>query len=767
MPQKSITIICGGVTGERGISLNSARSLYDNLDKDRYELSLIYFNPQLQPYKITPAQVYSNTPLDFDYKLKHEGQVLGNRELKQALQAVDLVFPAIHGLFGEDGQLQKILEKYGVKYLGSNPEACRNTSDKHLCQQILQDNGFYTVDNWVVKDGDPMPDIPTGKYVAKPLHGGSSLGVQYVNKPQDMAGVLKKVFALESEALIEPFCIGKEFTIIVLENSQGKPVALLPTEMEFTADDFFSYRKKYLPSTDTRYHTPARFNQKDIKKIRQEAERAFQCLGMRDFARLDGWLLEDGTVWLSDINAISGMEQNSFLFQQPALLGLSHTQLLDYLINKKTYPPSSDAKQRELIPVIFGGGTTERQVSTMSGTNAYMKLKSSAEYQSVPLFLTAADQIYQVPHFLCLHHTADEIAEKVKQFQDKSWLESLQASQEEIWRDLDIEEKQLAEPLFIPKKISLEGISKKYKFLFLGLHGGEGEDGTLQAKLDDLKLPYNGPGAACSQLCMDKYLTGQKVMEANIEGVKTARRLVLNIGLDVDNLWQNLQNKNFKAPLVLKPRGDGCSAGVIRINNYQQFATAIKFFKSDEHFIPAKAISPNHERIDLPDGRLTELLVEECIITDKIFLENLEIKWPGASDIIEITIGVIGKQGQIHAFNPSQTIVSSQVLSLEEKFMGGTGINLTPPPAKYVKPEIIKLVRTRVETLANYLGIEGYARVDAFMNIKTGELTIIEINTLPALTPSTALFHQALQEERPVMPLQLMEKFIKLGKERL
>jgi len=288
----------------------------------------------------------------------------------------------------------------------------------------------------------------------------------------------------------------------------------------------------------------------------------------------------------------------------------------------------------------------------------------------------------------------------------------------------------------------------------------------LQSKLDDLKLPYNGPGSACSKLCMDKYLTGQKVMGAGIEGVRTARKLVANINVDIDDLWQSLQNKNFKTPLILKPRGDGCSAGVIRINNYQQFATAVKFFKSDEHFIPAKVISPDHERVDLPNGCLTELLIEECIITDKVSLENLEIKWQSVSDVIEITIGVVGKQDQIHAFNPSQTIISSQVLSLEEKFMGGTGINLTPPPTKYVKAEIIKSVRARVEILANCLGIEGYARVDAFMNIKTGELTIIEINTLPALTPSTALFHQALQEEKPVMPLQLIEKLIELGKER-
>ncbi|MFH2104862.1 MAG: D-alanine--D-alanine ligase, partial [Parcubacteria group bacterium] len=95
-----------------------------------------------------------------------------------------------------------------------------------------------------------------------------------------------------------------------------------------------------------------------------------------------------------------------------------------------------------------------------------------------------------------------------------------------------------------------------------------------------------------------------------------------------------------------------------------------------------------------------------------------------------------------------------------------TGINLTPPPAKYVKPEIIADVKQKTKELANRLGIEGYARIDAFLNIKTGELIIIEANTLPALTPSTVLFHQSLQEDPPLMPLAFLEELIKLGKER-
>ncbi len=425
MSKIKLIIACGGPSAERGISMNSARSLYDNLEKEKYDVSIIYFNPLLQSFLINPAQIYSNTPLDFDFKLNHEGTPLDGDGLKNLFKSCDIVFPAIHGTYGEDGQLQSLLESAGAAYLGSGPQACHNTCNKDMCQKILKQNGFFTIEGWVIKKGDDLPALKQGKYVIKPLHGGSSIGVQYFQIPDDPAQNLNKkiehVFDIEEEALIEPYFEGTEFTVIVLENGNREPVALYPTEVEFSKhsrDKFFNYRKKYLATDDVRYHTPSRFDGKTNNRIRETAEKAFKTLCMRDFARLDGWIKEDGTIWFSDVNAISGMEQNSFLFQQAALFGISHRQLLDYIISKKisdTGRKSSNSvhnDNREPIPVIFGGKTAERQVSVMSGTNVWMKLKSSAKYRPIPLFLSTEDKIYHIPQFICLHHTVEEIEEK-------------------------------------------------------------------------------------------------------------------------------------------------------------------------------------------------------------------------------------------------------------------------------------------------------------------------------------------------------------------
>ena len=762
-----LAIICGGPSAERGISLNSARSLFDNLDSEKYELTLLYVNPKLKFSKISETEIYSNTPLDFDYKLKQSKKTLTKAALKKLLKKTDLVFPAIHGAFGEDGQLQTMLEKWNVQYLGSSPRACLNTANKHFCQEVLKKYGFFTLKDYVAKKGGKIPILPKGNWVAKPLHGGSSIGVQYIHNPKELKIKLKEVFKHENQAIIEPKVHGTEFTIILLENGKGNAVALMPTEIEMHNDRFFDYRKKYLPTSETRYHTPARFDEKTTEKIRSQAAHAFKCLGMNDFGRLDGWILEDGTIWFSDVNAISGMEQNSFLFQQAALLGLSHSQLLDYIINKKINRSVRAADQnREEIPVIFGGNTAERQVSVMSGTNVWMKLKQSKKYKPVPLFLSLDQKIYYIPQFLCLQHTVEEIEEKIHLLKNSNYFDKIITENQKILQELGIDKNSTREPLFTPRQTSIESISKDYHFLFLGLHGGVGENGRFQTMLDRLKLPYNGPGADCSVLCMDKFATGQRIEQAKIPGVSVAKKYLMPIHEDPDKTWKKLKELEFSESIILKPRADGCSAGVIRINNLAEFKKTVQFFRSGNPCIPERAIHKFHGQINLPDKKLDEILIEDFIITDKVTLENLKIHWQHRSDFIEITVGFLGEKNKLTVMSPSQTIANMETLSLEEKFMGGTGINLVPPPRQFVKSIVLKKVRERLKLVGQILGIEGYSRMDCFMNRKTGELIIIEANTLPALTPSTTFFQQAATLPNPLNPRQLLEKIIEIGKTR-
>ncbi len=336
-----LAVICGGPSAERGISLNSARSVMDHLTPLGWEIAPIYCDTQKKFYQLSPSQLYSNTPSDFDFKLKHTANPLTESEFVAECRKADLVFPAIHGAFGEDGELQELLEKHKIPFVGSPSKACRLMFDKAIANRHLAQHGFATLPNTRInrKDSTALRQQKIAdffarnhieKAVVKPSAGGSSLGVATVTSAADALDRTQQIFdmAYSDETLIEPYCEGAEFTVVVLENAQGSPVALVPTEINLTGGDIFTFRHKYLPTCHVEYHCPPRFNDEIVGNVQKAAEVLFTFFEMRDFARLDGWLLADGRVIFSDFNAISGMEQNSFIFIQGSRIGFTHGDIL-------------------------------------------------------------------------------------------------------------------------------------------------------------------------------------------------------------------------------------------------------------------------------------------------------------------------------------------------------------------------------------------------------------------------------------------------------
>eukprot|EP00246_Nothoceros_aenigmaticus_P012501 TRINITY_DN3919_c0_g1_i2.p1 TRINITY_DN3919_c0_g1~~TRINITY_DN3919_c0_g1_i2.p1 ORF type:complete len:201 (-),score=26.80 TRINITY_DN3919_c0_g1_i2:474-1076(-) len=171
-----------------------------------------------------------------------------------------------------------------------------------------------------------------------------------------------------------------------------------------------------------------------------------------------------------------------------------------------------------------------------------------------------------------------------------------------------------------------------------------------------------------------------------------------------------------------------------------------------------------HGIIEMPASRPEVMLFEPFIETDAIVVASQSrvsfgrlagggLVWEGKSRWVEVTVGVIGRKNEMRSFCPSITVKESgSILSLEEKFQGGTGVNLTPPPPSIMSEETIKSIKQRMELVATALGLEGFARIDAFAHADTGEVIVIEVNTIPGMTPSTVLIHQALAEDPPVFP---------------
>lgn len=827
-----IALLLGGPSEERGISLNSARSVADHIAGDGVNLrEVIYFDRRENAYAISRALLYSNTPSDFDFKLSGSARALTRAELLGRLASVDLALPVIHGAFGEDGRLARLLEEAGVAYLGSTPAACAGAFDKYDAQVTLAAAGIGGVPSSLLTRASTPAETSAavrgalhdpsagGRAVVKPARGGSSIGVHVVADENAAGAALADLSKSHERIVVQPRMTGVEFTTIVLEGDNG-PVALIPLEIELrnrrSGDEILDYRRKYLLSNDSRYHCPPRFDDGAVEHIRKVAESAFTALGLRDFARIDGWLDPDGTVRIADINPISGMEQNSFLFIQAAGVGMTHRDVLRLLVARVARragvavptdawrrPP---AEGRRPVAVLFGGDTAERQVSVLSGTNVWLKLLGSSRFAPTPYLLEGTPTegtptegtptegtptegcsgatVWRLPYACALRHSAEEIAEVCRRsLADDARRAGFAA---DVVSRLDLADWQLGAQPAPPVRLTLEEFLATGDLVFNALHGGRGENGELAALFDRHGIRYNGSGPEASATCADKYATGQVVAGMADPAIQTARRLLVATPAapsadDVTRLWREAVETCGTDHIVAKPSDDGCSAGVVPLASAAELARYLGSTLDGASRIDGGTFSllDPEQVVELPTRPPAALLLEELIASDDVTVvdaswhdgeigEPAHLAWGVTRETgwVEVTVGVLGPRGAMRALWPSITIARKGVLSLEEKFMGGTGVNITPPPGPPVgraAPAAVARARERIARVANQLGMAGYGRIDAFMHIGTGAVVIIEANALPGLTPATVLYHQGLAEDPPLPPRALLERLLDLA----
>lgn len=810
----------------------------------------------------------------FNFKFHFYSLAQGFRSLSDFAEHlaanVDIVFPVIHGKFGEDGGIQELLEKANVPFVGTPSKECHRAFDKYNASLELSMQGFLTVPNFLVEKDKLAKseleewfeslnlNIENGKVVVKPTRAGSSIGVVVAYGANEAAEKAEGIISegIDDKVIIEVFLEGgSEFTAIVVDvgtANDSEPVVLLPTEVELQSssnsdikdDAIFNYRRKYLPTRQVAYHTPPRFPAEVIDCIRQGVSLLFRHLGLRDFARIDGWFLPTtatslpsaenggkfgntkyGTVLFTDINLISGMEQTSFLFQQASKVGFSHSRILRTIVQHACsrfpslvpcnnawtalFRKMQSAKQAEAIQkgtskqkvfVIFGGDTSERQVSLMSGTNVWLNLQGFDDLDVIPCLLTPAigyssshnhdfsessHDIWTLPYSLVLRHTTEEVhaacveaieperVEITSRLRDQVMHELGQALSKHDWfAGFDIADEQ-------PIKHSLQQwinhVKEAKAVVFIAVHGGIGEDGTIQSFLESAGVPYTGPGPIASRTCMDKVATSLAVDHLTSYGVHTipkdVRATEEMLKSSLVDIWNGLKTKLQTETVCVKPARDGCSTGVARLCCQKDLEVYANALRRKLQRLPANCLSRAHGAIEMPVPPPELLIFEPFIETDEIIISNKSkndsarhLVWKGENEWLEVTVGVVGKRGEMHSLNPSITVKESgDILSLEEKFQGGTGINLTPPPTTIMSEDALQRCKKSIEIMANSLGLEGFSRIDAFVNVRNGEVLLIEVNTVPGMTPSTVLIHQALTEEPPIYPHEFFRTLVDLA----
>ncbi len=293
MPPLVITVMLGGSSAERDVSLKTGESVARALRSLGHEVHEL--DPKSNEWTLPPA--------------------------------TDAVFLALHGTYGEDGQVQTQLEALGVPYTGCGPEASRIAFDKVRTKELCVQNGVPTARYLVLTS--PTAAWPKGwktPVVLKPVCQGSSVGLQFVDRVADFSAALAEALRFDHQILMEERILGRETTVGILDGAALPVVEVRPRK------GGYDYTNKYTAGA-TEYFCPAPFDQQITEQIQKAALGAFQAVGGRDYARVDVMVRPNGDPVVLEVNTLPGMTDTSLLPKAAAAAGIEYAELCQRMID--------------------------------------------------------------------------------------------------------------------------------------------------------------------------------------------------------------------------------------------------------------------------------------------------------------------------------------------------------------------------------------------------------------------------------------------------
>lgn len=342
-----VVLLFGGRSAEHEVSCASAASVMRAIDQERYEVlavgidragrwHLLASPPALEPGTGTLPSV---DPAEGTVVTLAEGEATGALVgAAGAREPIDVVFPMLHGPFGEDGTMQGLLELAGVPYVGAGVLASAIGMDKSVQKALFRTAGLPVVRHETVLEPEWRDDpesVEAGSEAlgfpqfVKPANLGSSIGISKVKGPGDLEPALEEAFRHGRKALIEEAVDpGREIECAVLGNVD--PVASLPGEI-LPAGEFYDYRSKYVDE-GTRLEVPADLPPAIVEEIQGLAVAAFHAIACAGMARVDFFLRPQNEVIVNEINTIPGFTEVSMYPRMWEASGLPYPQLIDRLI---------------------------------------------------------------------------------------------------------------------------------------------------------------------------------------------------------------------------------------------------------------------------------------------------------------------------------------------------------------------------------------------------------------------------------------------------
>lgn len=304
----NVCIVFGGKTEEHEVSINSAHSIFESIDKEKYSVSLL--------------EISKAGNMNF----------IGNKKFGN----IDVFFPIIHGTNGEDGSLQGFFEILGVPYVGAGILGSAIGMDKDIMKRLLIQAGFKTP-RFLTLRKNPSADGLIDKFIStvgypvfiKPANMGSSIGISKAGNSEELKKGMLEAFQFDSKILIEEFIHGDEIEISILGNDYPKvslPCRVIPKH------EFYTYNDKYYEN-GAYLEIPAKLNSKKTNEIQTTALKVYKILECSGMARLDFFLKPNGELYINEINTLPGFTKTSVYPKLWEASGLPYCELIDQLIN--------------------------------------------------------------------------------------------------------------------------------------------------------------------------------------------------------------------------------------------------------------------------------------------------------------------------------------------------------------------------------------------------------------------------------------------------
>ncbi len=330
-----LAILFGGRSSEHEISLLSARSIIDAADKKKYDVSLIgigkdgrWLGAKGESYLLhasDPKKIAINAATTKELML---------RPGREGIGPIDIVFPVMHGTYGEDGSIQGLLRMLDLPFVGPDILGSAVGMDKDVAKRLLRDAGIPVADFLTYGRGDAIKLSAVWKRLGKPVfvkpaNQGSSVGVAKAKNDKELRAAITNAFHYDDKILIEEAVVGREIEVAVLGNET--PEASVPGEV-IPHHEFYSYEAKYLDEHGAGLAIPAALSKTLASKARTLAVRVFKTLGLEGMARVDFFMKKNGAFVVNEVNTIPGFTKISMYPKLWEASGLPYTNLIDRLV---------------------------------------------------------------------------------------------------------------------------------------------------------------------------------------------------------------------------------------------------------------------------------------------------------------------------------------------------------------------------------------------------------------------------------------------------